>query len=64
LVTDDLLSPVIEAAGEQTLWNTLRGLTVGLSIGGPIWAMNGWPPGASCKPIATHPKQLHGSTSR
>jgi hypothetical protein len=46
-VTDDLLSTVIEGAGGQALWNTLRALTVDLSIGGPIWAMNGWPPGAT-----------------
>jgi hypothetical protein len=46
-VTDDLLSTAIEAAGGQKLWNTLRGLTVDLSIGGPIWAMKGWPAGVT-----------------
>jgi hypothetical protein len=46
-VTDDLLSTDIEAAGGQTLWNTLRSLTVDLSIGGPTWAMKGWPAGAT-----------------
>jgi len=38
-VTDDLLSTDIEAAGGQTPWNTLGGLTVDLSIGGPPWTM-------------------------
>jgi hypothetical protein len=46
-VTDDLLSTDIEAAGRQTLWNTLRGLTVDPSIGGPTWAMTAWPAGAT-----------------
>jgi hypothetical protein len=46
-VADDLLSTAIEAAGGQKLWNTLRGLTVDLSVGGPIWAMKGWPPGVT-----------------
>jgi hypothetical protein len=46
-VTDDLLSTAIEAAGGQKLWNTLRGLTVDLSVGGPIWAMKGWPAGVT-----------------
>jgi hypothetical protein len=46
-VTDDLVATAIEASGGQRLWNTLRGLTVDLSIGGPIWAMKGWPPGAT-----------------
>jgi hypothetical protein len=42
-VTDDLVATAIEAAGGQKLWNTLRSLTVDLSVGGPIWAMKGWP---------------------
>ena len=46
-VTDDLVAIAIEADGGQTLWNTLRGLTVDLSVGGPVWAMKGWPPGAT-----------------
>jgi hypothetical protein len=47
LVTDDLVATAIEAAGGQKLWNTLRGSTVDLSVGGPIWAMKGWPAGAT-----------------
>jgi hypothetical protein len=46
-VTDDLVATAIEASGGQQLWKTLRGLTVELSVGGPIWAMKGWPPGAT-----------------
>jgi hypothetical protein len=49
-VTDDLVATAIEAAGGQKLWNTLRGLTVDLSVGGPVWAMKGWPPGATFEP--------------
>jgi hypothetical protein len=44
-VTDDLVATAIEAAGGQKLWNALRGLTVDLSVGGPIWATKGWPAG-------------------
>jgi hypothetical protein len=46
-VTDDLLSTAIDAAGGQKLWDTLRGLTLDLSVGGPIWAMKGWPAGTT-----------------
>jgi hypothetical protein len=46
-VPDDLPATAIEAAGGQKLWNTLCGLTIDLSIGGPLWAMKGWPPSAT-----------------
>ena len=46
-MTDDLVATAIEAAGGQNLGNTLRGLTVDLSVGGPLWAMKGWPPGTT-----------------
>jgi len=46
-VTDDLVATAIDAVGLQKLWNTLRGLTVDMSIGGPLWATKGWPPGAA-----------------
>jgi hypothetical protein len=46
-VTDDLLSTVIEAAGGEKLWNSLRGLSVDMTVGGPLWAMKGWPAGAT-----------------
>jgi hypothetical protein len=46
-VPDDLLATAIEAAGGQKLWNTLCSLTIDVSIGGPLWAMKGWPPSAT-----------------
>jgi hypothetical protein len=46
-VTDDFVATAIDAVGLQKLWNTLRGLTVDMSIGGPLWATKGWPPGAA-----------------
>ncbi|MFJ9615996.1 hypothetical protein [Streptomyces noursei] len=41
---DGLLDLAIAEAGGHRLWNSLRGLKVDLSIGGPIWALKGWPP--------------------
>jgi hypothetical protein len=46
-VTDDLVATAIEAAGGQNLWNTLRGLTIDLSVGGPVWVLKGWRPGTT-----------------
>jgi hypothetical protein len=37
-----MLDMAIATAGRQ-LWNTLCGLKIDVSIGGPIWAMKGWP---------------------
>jgi hypothetical protein len=34
-LTDDLVATAIEAARGEKLWNTLRGLTIGLSVAGP-----------------------------
>jgi hypothetical protein len=45
-VRNDLVATVTEAAGGQNQRNTLRGLTVDLSVG-PVWGMEGWPPGAA-----------------
>jgi hypothetical protein len=42
-MTDDLLDSAITTTGGWELWNTLRGLRIDISIGGPIWAMKGWP---------------------
>jgi hypothetical protein len=54
-VTDDLVVTSIEAVGGQKLWNTLRGLTVDLSVGGPMWATKGWPPrGASEQTVTAY----------
>ncbi|PNE37093.1 hypothetical protein [Streptomyces noursei] len=41
---DGLLDLAIAEAGGHRLWNSLRGLKVDLSIGGPIWALKGWSP--------------------
>jgi hypothetical protein len=46
-VIDDLVATAVEAAGGEKLRNTLRGLTVDLSVGGPIWSMKRWPPGVT-----------------
>jgi hypothetical protein len=43
-VTDDLLDLAIATIGGQALWDSLCGLRIDISIGGPIWAMKGWPP--------------------
>ena len=39
-----LVESVVAAHGGHELWNTLTGLRIDISIGGPIWAMKGWPP--------------------
>lgn len=43
-MSDELLDLAIATAGGQELWHSLRGLNIDISIGGPIWAMKGWPP--------------------
>ena len=43
-MTDDLLDLAIATTGGRALWNSLCGLRIDISIGGPIWAMKGWPP--------------------
>ena len=43
-MTGDLLASAITATGGQELWNTVSGLRIDISIGGPIWRMKGWPP--------------------
>jgi hypothetical protein len=42
-MTDDLLEQAIATIGGPKLWKTLRSLRIDISIGGPIWAMKGWP---------------------
>jgi hypothetical protein len=42
-MSGDLLDLAIAATGGRTLWQALCGLKVDISIGGPIWAMKGWP---------------------
>jgi hypothetical protein len=52
-LTDDLVATAIEAAGDEKLWNTLRGPTIGLSVAGPVSAMKGWPRGAAFEQTVT-----------
>lgn len=44
-MTTDLLDRAIVTAGGAELWSRVRQLRVNISIGGPIWARKGWPPG-------------------
>ena len=50
---DDLLAYAIETTGGLELWKTLDGLKIDISIGGPIWAMKGWPKGQTFDQIIT-----------
>ncbi|MFB7737034.1 hypothetical protein ACFC08_22135 [Streptomyces sp. NPDC056112] len=52
-MSDELLDLAIATAGGQALWDTLRGLKVDISIGGPIWANKGWPPDRTFDQILT-----------
>ncbi|MFE4334101.1 hypothetical protein ACFRQM_33225 [Streptomyces sp. NPDC056831] len=52
-MSDGLLDLAIATTGGQELWNTLRGLKIDISIGGPIWAMKGWPPDKTFDQILT-----------
>jgi hypothetical protein len=52
-VTDDLVATATEAAGGQNQRNTLRGLTIDLSVAGPVSAMKGWPRGAAFEQTVT-----------
>ena len=52
-MTDDLLELAIATTGGRELWKTLRGLQIDMSIGGPIWAMTGWPPEKTFDQILT-----------
>jgi hypothetical protein len=52
-MTEELLDLAIETAGGRRLWSTLRGLKIDISIGGPIWAIKGWPPGKTFDQVLT-----------
>ncbi|MFD4856360.1 hypothetical protein [Streptomyces atratus] len=52
-MSDELLDLAIATAGGQEHWDTLRGLNVDISIGGPIWATKGWPPDKTFDQILT-----------
>src|ERR1700739_4977605 len=50
---NDLLELAVATTGGFDLWKTLRALKVDISIGGPIWAMKGWPVGRTFDQILT-----------
>ncbi|HUB39841.1 MAG TPA: hypothetical protein VMA72_13390 [Streptosporangiaceae bacterium] len=50
---EELVELAIEAAGGHRLWSTVRGLKIDVSIGGPIWAIKGWPPGQTFDQVLT-----------
>jgi hypothetical protein len=52
-MSEELLDLAIATAGDRQLWNTLRGLKIDISIGGPIWARKGWPPDKTFDQILT-----------
>ncbi len=52
-MSDDLLDAAVAMTGGQRLWDTLAGLRIDISIGGPIWALKGWPTGATFDQIIT-----------
>jgi hypothetical protein len=52
-MSGDLLDQAIAATGGHDLWNSLRALKIDISIGGPIWAMKGWPPDKTFDQILT-----------
>lgn len=52
-MSEELLDLAIATAGGHELWSTLLGLKIDISIGGPIWAMKGWPPEKTFDQILT-----------
>jgi hypothetical protein len=52
-MSGDLLDLAIAATGGHDLWNSLHALKIDISIGGPIWAMKGWPPDKTFDQILT-----------
>ncbi len=52
-MSEDLVDLALATTGGSQLWSTLRGLKIGLSVGGPIWAMKGWPPGKTFDQVVT-----------
>jgi hypothetical protein len=51
-MTNDLLDLAITTTGGHP-WNSLRGLKIDVSIGGPIWALKGWPPDKTFDQVQT-----------
>lgn len=52
-MSEELPGLAIATTGGHELWNTLHGLKIDISIGGPIWAMKGWPPKKTFDQILT-----------
>jgi hypothetical protein len=52
-MSEDLLDLAVATTGGQRLWDTLAGLRIDISIGGPIWALKGWPTGTTFDQILT-----------
>ncbi|MGK4585134.1 hypothetical protein [Kitasatospora sp. HPMI-4] len=52
-MADELLDLAIATAGGRELWRTVSRLRVDISIGGPIWALKGWPPGRTFDQVIT-----------
>jgi hypothetical protein len=53
MIVSTLLESVVAAHGGHELWNALTGLRIDISIGGPIWAMKGWPPDTTFDQVLT-----------
>lgn len=52
-MSDGLLALAAAATGGHKLWNSLSALRIDITIGGPIWAMKGWPPEQTFHQILT-----------
>jgi hypothetical protein len=52
-MSDDLLDLAVATTGGQRLWDTVAGLRIDISIGGPIWALKGRPTGTTFEQIIT-----------
>ena len=52
-MSEELLDLAIATTGGLELWNSLGALKIDISIGGPIWAMKGWPPETSFDQVLT-----------
>jgi hypothetical protein len=52
-VGEQLLDLAIATTGGRRLWDSLRGLRIDISIGGPIWAIKGWPPDQTFDQVLT-----------
>jgi hypothetical protein len=53
MIMPNLVESVVAAHGGRELWRTLTRLRIDISIGGPIWAMKGWPPDKTFDQVLT-----------